>query len=170
MALDDSLFRGRQIKVRSYHYKYSSLRVVVMIAFVFCYRWCPKGPTSRESPPPTDLRVAAAASVPAAGGGVVTGAVTWGGPGAGTGATEEDTRHTDQLIMNICYDTINWFPTFRSYHHVWTFSLFPSNDFCVFFRSVCEEVFSLEPATKFQRLGINLVISTIFSRLLKLSA
>ena len=38
MALDDSLFRGRQIKVRSLHYKYSSLRVVVMIAFVFCYR------------------------------------------------------------------------------------------------------------------------------------
>ena len=38
MALDDSLFRGRQIKVRSHHYKYSSLRVVVMIVIVFRYR------------------------------------------------------------------------------------------------------------------------------------
>ena len=39
MALDDSLFRGRQIKVRSFqHWAFLSLGVDVMIVFVFCFR------------------------------------------------------------------------------------------------------------------------------------
>ena len=38
MALDDSLFRGRQIKVRSHHWAFPSSGVDVMIVIVFCYR------------------------------------------------------------------------------------------------------------------------------------
>ena len=49
MALDDSLFRGRQIKV-------CGLSKIESFALNFFIRLCPREPTSLASPQPTDLQ------------------------------------------------------------------------------------------------------------------
>ena len=130
MALDDSLFRGRQIKV--------ILKEIHGINSIhYPIRWCLRGPTSRGSHQPTGLLEVAAGSGPgeAEAGGLGEG--TWGVLAAATeGDTEEDTPLTEEHYVT----PINWalsmnYDTVLITIVVWNFQVFQLLTYESFFRS-----------------------------------